>query len=96
MCTMLDFFTERFYTGSSQLPRNFGSESNNLIESFNSLLERRFGKFHSPWRMLQIARTIANNYNLLTYFLIIVIILHCTYSSRFIRNIHNNFFIELS
>ncbi|QXJ31874.1 transposase [Saccharolobus shibatae] len=51
-------------------------KSNNLIESFNSLLERRrFGKFHSPWRILQIARTIANNYNLLTCFLITVILL---------------------
>ncbi|QXJ34421.1 hypothetical protein J5U22_00967 [Saccharolobus shibatae] len=53
-------------------------KSNNLIESFNSLLERRrFGKFHSPWRILQIARVIALYYNLLTYFLIIVIILQC-------------------
>ncbi|MCH4815000.1 MAG: transposase [Saccharolobus sp.] len=57
-------------------------KSNNLIESFNSLLERRrFGKFHSPWRILQIARTIANNYNLLTCFLVTVIILQ--YSSFF-------------
>jgi hypothetical protein len=32
---------------------------------FNSLLERRrFGKCHSPWRILQIARAIALNYNL--------------------------------
>lgn len=44
-------------------------KSNNLIESFNSLLERRrFGSFHSPWRILQIARTIANNYNLSVVF----------------------------
>ncbi|BDB98279.1 transposase [Saccharolobus caldissimus] len=51
-------------------------KSNNLVESFNSLLERRrFGKFHSPWRILQIARTIANNYNLSTCLLITVIIL---------------------
>jgi len=50
--------------------------SNNLAESFNSLLERRrFGKCHSPWRILQIARAIALNYNLSTYHLIIVIIL---------------------
>ncbi|QXJ35009.1 transposase [Saccharolobus shibatae] len=52
-------------------------KSNNLIESFNSLLERRrFGKFHSPWRILQIARAIAIYYNLLTCFLNIVIILY--------------------
>ncbi|AAK41414.1 IS256-like element ISC1250 family transposase [Saccharolobus solfataricus] len=51
-------------------------KTNNLVESFNSLLERRrFGSFHSPWRILQIARAIALYYNLLTYFLTIVIIL---------------------
>jgi putative transposase len=50
--------------------------SNNLAESFNSLLERRrFGKCHSPWRILQIARAIALNYNLSTCYLILVIIL---------------------
>jgi putative transposase len=49
--------------------------SNNLAESFNSLLERRFGKCHSPWRILQIARVIALNYNLSTCYPIIVIIL---------------------
>jgi putative transposase len=50
--------------------------SNNMAESFNSLLERRrFGKCHSSWRILQIARAIALNYNLSTYYLIIVIIL---------------------
>ncbi|EHP71152.1 hypothetical protein MetMK1DRAFT_00016560 [Metallosphaera yellowstonensis MK1] len=36
---------------------------------------RRFGKCHSPWRILQIARAIALNYNLSTCYLIIVIIL---------------------
>ncbi|AAK41524.1 Partial transposase ISC1250 [Saccharolobus solfataricus P2] len=50
-------------------------KTNNLVESFNSLLERRFSKFHSPWRILQIARAIALYYNLLTYFLTIIIIL---------------------
>ncbi|QXJ28547.1 hypothetical protein J5U23_01416 [Saccharolobus shibatae B12] len=51
-------------------------KSNNLIESFNSLLERRrFGLYHSPWRILQIARAIALYYNLFTYFLITIIIL---------------------
>uniref|UniRef100_A0A2U9IUV9 IS256 family transposase n=1 Tax=Metallosphaera hakonensis JCM 8857 = DSM 7519 TaxID=1293036 RepID=A0A2U9IUV9_9CREN len=51
-------------------------KSNNLVESFNSLLERRrFGLFHSPWRILQLARAIALYYNLFTYFLITVIIL---------------------
>ncbi|AKV75422.1 hypothetical protein MsedC_2255 [Metallosphaera sedula] len=51
-------------------------KSNNLVESFNSLLERRrFGLFHSPWRILQIARAIALYYNLLTCFLVTVIIL---------------------
>ncbi|QXJ31938.1 hypothetical protein J5U21_01589 [Saccharolobus shibatae] len=50
-----------------------------MIESFNSLLERRrFGAFQSPWRILQIARAIALYYNLLTCFLITVIILQCT------------------
>jgi hypothetical protein len=50
--------------------------SNNLAESFNSLLERRrFGKCHSPWRILQIARAIALNYNLSTCYLTLVIIL---------------------
>ncbi|BFI74537.1 hypothetical protein YN1HA_23860 [Sulfurisphaera ohwakuensis] len=50
--------------------------SNNLVESFNSLVERRrFGKFHSGYRILQIALTIAVLYNLLKYFLILVIIL---------------------
>jgi putative transposase len=34
-----------------------------------------FGKCHSPWRILQIARAIAINYNLSTCYLIIVIIL---------------------
>jgi len=34
-----------------------------------------FGKCHSPWRILQIARAIALNYNLSTCYLIIVIIL---------------------
>ncbi|QXJ34555.1 transposase [Saccharolobus shibatae] len=54
-------------------------KSNNLVESFNSLLERRrFGLYHSPWRILQIARAIALYYNLLTYFLITVIILQST------------------
>ncbi|QXJ28700.1 hypothetical protein J5U23_01569 [Saccharolobus shibatae B12] len=53
-------------------------KSNNLIKSFNSLLEgRRFGAFHSPWRILQIARAIAIYYNLLACFLIIII-LQCT------------------
>ncbi|ADB88279.1 transposase ISC1250 [Saccharolobus islandicus L.D.8.5] len=48
-----------------------------MVESFNSLLERRrFGKFHSPWRILQIAKAIAVEYNSLTCFLILVIILH--------------------
>jgi hypothetical protein len=57
--------------------------SNNLAESFNSLLERRrFGKCHSPWRILQIARAIALNYNLSTCYLILVIILH---GSLFLR-----------
>jgi len=57
--------------------------SNNLAESFNSLLERRrFGKCHSPWRILQIARAIALNYNLSACYLIIVIILH---GSLFLR-----------
>ncbi|EHP69941.1 transposase [Metallosphaera yellowstonensis MK1] len=59
-------------------PRELWSllRSNNLAESFNSLLERRrFGKCHSPWRILQIARAIALNYNLSTCYLIIVIIL---------------------
>ncbi|EHP69919.1 hypothetical protein MetMK1DRAFT_00004210, partial [Metallosphaera yellowstonensis MK1] len=38
-----------------------------------SLLERRrFGKCHSPWRILQIARAIALNYDLSTCYLIIV------------------------
>ncbi|AWS00257.1 transposase [Metallosphaera hakonensis] len=51
-------------------------KSNNLVESFNSLLERRrFGLFHSPWRILQLARAIALYYNLSAYFLITVIIL---------------------
>ena len=46
------------------------------MESFNSLVERRrFGKFHSGYRILQIALTIAVLYNLLNYFLILVIIL---------------------
>lgn len=50
--------------------------SNNLVESFNSLIERRrFGKFHSGYRILQIALAIAVVYNLLNYCLIIVIIL---------------------
>ncbi|EHP70233.1 hypothetical protein MetMK1DRAFT_00007350, partial [Metallosphaera yellowstonensis MK1] len=50
--------------------------SNNLAESFNSLLERRrFGKCHSPWRILQIAQAIAVNYNLSTCYLDLVIIL---------------------
>ena len=57
--------------------------SNNLAESFNSLLERRrFGKCHSPWRILQIARAIAVNYNLSARYLIIVIILQ---GSLFLR-----------
>ncbi|EHP70907.1 hypothetical protein MetMK1DRAFT_00014110, partial [Metallosphaera yellowstonensis MK1] len=57
--------------------------SNNLAESFNSLLERRrFGKCHSPWRILQIARAIALNYNLSTCYLILVIILQ---GSLFLR-----------
>jgi hypothetical protein len=34
-----------------------------------------FGKCHSPWRILQIARAIALNYNLSACYLIIVIIL---------------------
>ncbi|QXJ34022.1 hypothetical protein J5U22_00567 [Saccharolobus shibatae] len=51
-------------------------KSNNLIESFNSLLERRrFRLYHSPWRILQITRVIALYYNLLTCFIITVIIL---------------------
>ena len=55
----------------------------NLAESFNSLLERRrFGKCHSPWRILQIARAIALNYNLSTCYLALVIILH---GSLFLR-----------
>jgi Transposase and inactivated derivatives len=41
-----------------------------------------FGKCHSPWRILQIARAIALNYNLSTYHLIIVIILQ---GSLFLR-----------
>ncbi|QXJ31019.1 transposase [Saccharolobus shibatae] len=54
-------------------------KSNNLVESFNSLLERRrFGLYHSPWRILQIARAIALYYNLFTCFLITVILLQCT------------------
>ena len=54
-------------------------KSNNLVESFNSLVERRrFGKFHSPWRILQIALAIAVEYNPLNCFLILVIILHNT------------------
>ncbi|QXJ27684.1 hypothetical protein J5U23_00551 [Saccharolobus shibatae B12] len=52
-------------------------KSNNLIKSFNSLLERRrFGAFHSPWRVLQITRAIVIYYNLLACFLNIVIILN--------------------
>ena len=48
-----------------------------------SLLERRrFGKCHSPWRILQIARAIALSYNLSACYLIIVIILH---GSLFLR-----------
>jgi putative transposase len=47
-----------------------------LAESFNFLLERRrFGKCHSLWRILQIARAIALNYNLSTCYLVLVIIL---------------------
>ena len=57
--------------------------SNNLAESFNSLLERRrFGKCHSPWRILQIARAIALNYNLSTCYFALVIILQ---GSLFLR-----------
>ncbi|WP_184651094.1 hypothetical protein [Sulfurisphaera ohwakuensis] len=49
-------------------------KSNNLVESFNSLMvRRRFGKSHSPWRILQIVRAIA--YNLFINCLITVIIL---------------------
>jgi putative transposase len=58
--------------------------SNNLAESFNSLMERRrFGKCHSHWRILQISRVVAVNYNLSTCYLIIVIILQ---ESLFLRD----------
>jgi len=49
-------------------------KSNNLVESL--VERRRFGKFHSPWRILQIALAIAVEYNLLNCFLTLVIILH--------------------
>ena len=39
------------------------------------LERRRFGKCHSPWRILQIARAIALNYNLSACYLTLVIIL---------------------
>ncbi|BCS93205.1 MAG: hypothetical protein MjAS7_1813 [Metallosphaera javensis (ex Sakai et al. 2022)] len=44
--------------------------TNNLVESFNSLVERRrFGKCHTPHRLLQIVWAIADNYNILDNFL---------------------------
>ncbi|QXJ35799.1 hypothetical protein J5U22_02346 [Saccharolobus shibatae] len=46
---------------------------------------RRFGLYHSPWRILQIARTIALYYNLFTYFLITVILLQYTLFFSFYR-----------
>ena len=48
----------------------------NLVKSFNSPVERRrFGKFYSAWRIEQIALAIANDYNMSTCHLILVIIL---------------------
>ncbi|BCS93739.1 MAG: hypothetical protein MjAS7_2347 [Metallosphaera javensis (ex Sakai et al. 2022)] len=39
------------------------------MESFNSLVRRRrFGKYHTPYRLLQIVWAIADNYNVLNNF----------------------------
>lgn len=43
--------------------------TNNLVESFNSLVERRrFGKYHTPHRLLQIVWAIVQNYNIFSNF----------------------------
>ncbi len=62
-------------------------KSNNLVESFNSLLERR----RVPLTLEdQIARAIADYYNLSTCCLILVIILRDLHSSHLNRIIPNN------
>lgn len=71
-------------------------KSNNLVESFNSLVERRcFGKFHSPWRIFQIARAIAIAYNLFTNYLITVILLQLSLFLSLLSIYLDYFFLEL-
>ncbi len=60
---------------TSSSPRSSGPSSGQTTRPTLQLPPGEFGKCHSPWRILQIAPTIALNYNLSSYYLIVVIIL---------------------
>ena len=71
-------------------------KSNNLVESFNSLVERRrFGKSHTPRRVLQTARAIAIWYNLFTNFFTTVIILQLSLLFSLLSTYLGYLYIEL-
>ena len=66
---------------TSLVPELLGKDAL-LNETVAEMERRRFGKCHSPWRILQIAQAIAINYNLSTCYLAPVIILQ---GSLFLR-----------
>jgi hypothetical protein len=59
---------------TSSSPRSSGPSSGQITPPTLQLPPGGFGKCHSTWRILQIARAIGLNYNLSAYYLILVII----------------------